>query len=467
MVVKNLIASIYSQKMGRKKFGMRFEAHLADLRRRQWYSQEDILRIQSEKIRRTVGLARDYVPYYRELFSKLGIREDSIRSADDLKQLPILEKPVFQRLGEQFRSELFKGSSDIQRVHTSGSTGTALSIDVDLDYLKLEKAYLWLQREWCGVHLGDRSAQFSGMPVVPVKQRKPPFWIHDRSENRTIFSVRHMSSENLTAYGKALAELDPQLIVGYPMAIYLMARHLIESGNHRVRPRGIFTASETLHPYQREVMKAAFGCPVLDLYGQMEYSGMLIQCDQGSYHVQEDYGVVEILKPDGSLAVEGEKGEIVATGLNNSAMPLLRYRTGDLAIPKDGSCSCGRCGRLVERVLGRSDDVIVTADGRMLNRVSSIFMEMTNILEAQLVQESLENLLVRVVPRSADFNEKDRSLLVQKVREHTGLGLEIQIQVLERIPRRPSGKFQFVISHLPSGAAVSKGYGTHDKDQFS
>jgi phenylacetate-CoA ligase len=451
-ILQNLMASVYSRQMGKKKFGLRFEENLADLRRKQWYSQQDILQIQLEKLRRVLNFAHEFVPYYQNLFNELGIQVGGIRTIEDLRKIPLLDKTTFQHRCESFKSRLYQGSDRIHTVHTSGSTGTALSIDVDVDYLKLEKAYLWLQREWCGVKLGDRSAQFSGMPVVPIKRRKPPFWVHDRSENRTIFSVRHMSPENLHAYAERLVTLDPQMIVGYPMAIYLVAACLNEYGMKSVRPRGVFTASETLHSYQREVIERAFGCRVLDLYGQMEYTGMLMQCELGNYHIQEDYGVVEILNQDGNPAGIGEIGEMVATGLNNLAMPLVRYRTNDMAVPKDGSCSCGRCGKLVERVVGRIDDVIVTPDGRMLNRVSSVFMEMPGIVEAQLVQESIDLLLVRVVPRIS-FSEADQALLTRKLKEHTGNSMHFKFQIFDRIPRRASGKFQFVISKIPLGFA--------------
>src|SRR5262249_31787995 len=151
----------------------------------------------------------------------------------------------------------------------------------------------------------------------PAKQKRPPFWIYDRLENRTFFSLQHLSQDNVPAYADELARVNPRLIVGYPTAIYLVAFYLCDAGISSIRPSGVFTASETLLSHQRKTIEQAFGCKVMDLYGQCECTGMIMQCAHGNYHVQEEYGVVEILDGNGTPAKPGETGELICTGLNN------------------------------------------------------------------------------------------------------------------------------------------------------
>ena len=445
MALRSFMATVYSRGRGKKKFGPKFDEALAHLQETQWFSPEKLCALQDEKLQRVIAHAAEHVPYYRESFQKLGLSADDIRGRDDLRRLPVINKATVQPRLKEFWSTLHAADSEI--IHSSGTTGRAIDVCVQPDYLKLEKAFLWLQRSWCGVKPGDRTAYFTGHPVVPVKRTRPPFWIFDGSENRTFFSLQHLSAAHLPAYAQQLTKFNPLLIVGYPTAIYLMALHLCDAGITTVRPRGIFTASETLLPHQRETMERAFGCPVMDLYGQAEYCGMIMQCERGSYHVQEEYGVMEILAQDGQPARPGEIGEVICTGLNNLAMPFIRYRTGDTAIPKAGTCACGRGGALVERITGRMEDVVVTPDGRFLSRLDFVFKEMPFVQEAQMIQETRTLLRIRIVPRPG-FSKADEERIANNLRERAGDGLQFQFEIVDHIPRLANGKFRYVISKV-------------------
>ena len=453
MALRSFMATVYSRGRGKKKFGPKFDEALAHLQRTQWYSNEQLRELQDEKLRRVIEHASRHVPYYQATLAALGLSAQDIRGREDLHRLPIINKAIVQPRLQEFRSTVH--AQDAEVIHSSGTTGKAIDVAVERDYLKLEKAFLWLQRSWCGVKPGDRTAYFTGHPVVPVKRTRPPFWIFDGSENRNFFSLQHMSAAHLPAYAQELAKFNPLLIVGYPTAIYLLALYLCDAGITTVRPRGIFTASETLLPHQRETMERAFGCPVMDLYGQAEYCGMIMQCERGSYHIQEEYGVVEILAQDGQPAKPGEIGEVICTGLNNLAMPFIRYRTGDTAIPRAGTCACGRGGALVERITGRMEDVVVTPDGRFLSRLDFVFKEMPFVQEAQMIQETKTLLRIRIVPREG-FSQADQDRIAANLRERAGDGLQFQFEIVDHIPRLANGKFRYVISKVPLDLAGAR-----------
>jgi phenylacetate-CoA ligase len=172
-----------------------------------------------------------------------------------------------------------------------------------------------------------------------------------------------------------------------------------------------------------------------------------MQCEQGNYHVQDHYGVIEILDPHGSPAKPGEMGEIICTGLNNMAMPFIRYRTDDTAIPKPGHCPCGRGGALVERITGRIEDIIVTPDGRYLSRLDFVFKEMPNVKEAQLIQETPQSIRLRLVAGPA-FSQSDKDRIAANLMERAGSGIRLQFELVDSIPRLPNGKFRYVISKV-------------------
>lgn len=444
---RNVMASTYSRLRGKRKFGPKFNEYLADLQRIQWYGQEDLQALQAEKVRRLLWQVDRFVPYYKQQLQSLGLKPTDFRDKSDLSRLPILDKSTVQANSSSLRSTLYLDPAMAEVIHTSGTSGKALDIAVANDYLKLEKAYLWLQRGWCNIKVGDPAAQFTGHPIIPINRQRPPFWVRDVSENREIFSLQHMSKDNLPAYAARLVQLRPLLIVGYPTAIFLMASYLCDAAITSVRPRGVFTASETLLPHQRKVIEQAFDCKVMDLYGQSECSGMILQCEEGNYHVQEDYGVIEILDRNGCPSKPGEMGEIICTGLNNMAMPFIRYRSDDTAIPKSGRCSCGRGGALIECITGRIEDIVVTPDGRFLSRLDFVFKEMPNVIEAQLIQESPLLIRLRIVAGPA-FSETDKTRITANLRERAGSEIRLQFELVDSIPRLPNGKFRYVISKV-------------------
>lgn len=439
----------YSARRSRAKFGPRYQEHLSRLRTTQWYSPEAIDALQDHLLRTMVAYAAEHVPHWRELFARLRLDPRDIRTRTDLGALPVLTKDAIRERPEAFRSDLYPDGPDVERYHTSGTTGEALEIAVTLEALKLEKAFTWLHREWGGVALGDRVAAFIGYSVVPIARRRPPFWVYDKVENRLIFSLHHMSEPLLGDYARALADFRPEAIIGYPTAIYLMALWLRDHGVERVRPRAVFTASETLLARYRQVIEEAFGCRVLDWYGASEFIANIVQCEQGRYHVKQEYGLVEVLDEAGAPAPPGRPGRLICSGLNNHAMPLLRYQVGDTAARSaESGCPCGRAGKLMEGITGRIEDVIVTPDGRHVSRLDFIFKTIENVREAQMIQDEVDHLRVRVVPRDG-YGEADAARIVANLRERLGERIRIEIETVDAIPRLASGKFRYVVSRVP------------------
>jgi phenylacetate-CoA ligase len=131
-------------------------------------------------------------------------------------------------------------------------------------------------------------------------------------------------------------------------------------------------------------------------------------------------------------------------------MPLLRYQMGDTAVFRGGTCGCGRGGALVERIVGRVEDVIVTPDGRWLSRLDFIFKGLDRVEEAQLIQEEVGAVRVRIVKRQG-YTAADEKQVLHKLKERLGEEMKLSVEYLDRIPRTSSGKFRYVISKVPLG----------------
>ena len=163
--------------------------------------------------------------------------------------------------------------------------------------------------------------------------------------------------------------------------------------------------------------------------------------------VSPDVGIVEILDGDGQPTAPGVLGEVVATGLNNTLQPLIRYRLGDAARwAVDQTCACDRAMPILEAIEGRFEDICLTRDGRQVLRFDTVFKGVENIKQAQVIQIAIDRFEI-VVEAAPKFGENDIALLQSNMRQHVGAVTTIVTSV-EKLPRSSSGKFRAVVCKL-------------------
>jgi phenylacetate-CoA ligase len=259
-----------------------------------------------------------------------------------------------------------------------------------------------------------------------------------------------MSNENMNKYVGKLEQFRPEAIEAYPSTAYIIARFLL-SRNKTLSLKAVFTSSETLFPQQRETIEKAFECKVFDFYGVAERVVFATECEthQG-HHLNMDFGVMEILTKDNEPVALGQVGRIVATGLHNHGMPLVRYQTSDISSIGAKKCSCGREFPLMEDVTTKDEDIITTKDGRLIS--SSIlthpFKPMHNVVESQIIQEDRDHIRIKIVKRPT-YEEKDTQYLLDEFKKRVGEDMKIEIEFVESIPRTKAGKFRWAISKVP------------------
>jgi phenylacetate-coenzyme A ligase PaaK-like adenylate-forming protein len=167
-------------------------------------------------------------------------------------------------------------------------------------------------------------------------------------------------------------------------------------------------------------------------------------------HLFAGYGITEVTDDEGRPRERGQPGHLVLTGLHNYAMPLLRYRLGDVSALLERHCSCERTLPLMHPVTTKAEDIVVTPEGRFISSsvLTHPFKPMTNILASQIVQESLDRLVIRIVRRPT-YTDRDSRILIEEFAKRVGSGIRIQIEFVESIPRSPTGKLRWVISKVP------------------
>jgi phenylacetate-CoA ligase len=268
-----------------------------------------------------------------------------------------------------------------------------------------------------------------------------------------LMSSYHISERSALSYITKLERFAPVFIDSYPSAIFALAQHCqAHAIPCRARPRAIVTSSETLLEHQRRTIERVFGCRVYDQYGSAEMVVFASECERGTLHLHPEYGITEVLS-HGKDAEVGEPGELICTGFQNWAMPLIRYEIGDTAIRSDAPCPCGRQFPSLETVIGRLDDTIVTPDGRQVGRLDPIFKGVTGIQETQIVQERVDHLIVRMV-RGPGFEEKMARTVIEELRKRVGEGVTIELVYLDQIERSATGKFRAVVSRVAKRSAL-------------
>jgi phenylacetate-CoA ligase len=422
--------------------GSRFKAFLDEANATQWLGADELERYQRERLRRVLEHALRSVAYYRARVDARA-KLDAASALETVQAMPLLSKEDVRAADASLISEsaahpLFKGS-------TSGTTGMPLSIPQDINAICRENAFIRRQMIWAGWTPGDRRAWIRGDMVVPIDQRGGAFWRMNRAENNLMMSSYHLSESNAAGYVAALESFSPRLIHAYPSSIAFLANWLHAhsarySGEHL---KGIITSSETLLPEQKRSIEATFGCRLFDWYGQFERVAAIGTCEHGSLHVLSDYSFVELLP-----AGDGQQ-EIVGTGFNNAAMPLIRYRTGDFvaAGPAPPRCACGRVFPVVGTLIGRQDSYVTLPDGRKIGRLDHIFKQTRGLYESQIYQPRSNLVQLRVVA-TPQFTPNEERRLVDAARQRLGREMTIEVVRVDRIARTSTGKFLAVVSDV-------------------
>jgi phenylacetate-CoA ligase len=332
--------------------------------------------------------------------------------------------------------------------HTSGTTGTPLDLwskreTVRTWYALCEARWRW----WYGVSRHDRWAIVGGQLVVPIWQRRPPYWVRNTALRQLYLSAYHLSANSAAQYADALRRFRPRYLLGYTSGLAALAQLTGATALEALGLQVVVANAEPLDDHERAEIRRAFGCPVRETYGMSEQVAAASECEAGKMHLWPEVGVLEVL--DGTERVQaGVPGAFVCTGLLNPDMPLIRYQLGDRgAVAADVPCACRRGLPRLAHVEGRADDVLYMADGRRIGRLDPVFKSQLGIREAQIVQESLGQIRVLVVPAST-AGSVDRASIASRLRARVGDDVEVLVVMVDAIPRTSNGKFRAVLCQL-------------------
>lgn len=447
--LQDAAATLRGAQLARTRYGPDTERLVAEAHEREAWDQATWATWREQRLAVVLHRAATLVPWYREHWAARR-RAGDHASIDDLANWPILEKEEVRRNPEAFLAEDHPRRALIAD-HTSGTTGTPLTLWFDRDSARRWYALFDARcRGWHGVDRHDRVAMLGGQVVVPTSRERPPYWVKNRAMHQLYLSMHHIRTDRAAAYAEAMARHRTTYLLGYPSAMVALAHALDEAPVEAPKLRVAITNAEPLPAADRERIGAAFGAPVHATYGMAEVVAAATECPAGTLHDFPDVGWLEVVDDGHDHTDEpAGTGDLVATGLVNDAMPLVRYRVGDRMTPptwEGERCSCGRALPSIAHVSGRSDDVVWTPDGRAVGRLDHIFKADLPILEAQVIQEDRAHVRVLVVPAEGWDAEQAR-VVAARTRERVG-DMAVEVETVASIARTPAGKFRAVISKV-------------------
>lgn len=399
--------------------------------------QEQIAAWQLRRIRQLIDIAYHHTDLYRKKYDAAGIHPRDIRSWQDFESVPVLTKEELIESGPR-AVDRRRAADNLFVSRSSGSSGELVSVYLDTEAIttqaiqairmikEMEPAYGPLDRE------------------MLIYTSKYPY-----SSIGGFYRIIH--AHTLLPTNKMIERITharPTVIAVYPSIL----REIIRLGKWDISTpelRMIITNSEQSVQDERDFFARQLDRPVYDEFSSEELSSIAYQCRQKTYHLTQDSSYLEVMSPNSDTPLSvGKLGEIVGTCLINKAMPVIRYRQGDLASLRVHYCPCGRNGPVLETFAGRKNDSFWRLDGsevpsgQILDWTYNLVLaHELGVLEFQVTQQSNHNVEVQIVV-DPDYQEsKANELIVRSFRQTFGEYFDVSILVVPMIMRTKSGKY--------------------------
>ncbi|MFB6072016.1 MAG: phenylacetate--CoA ligase PaaK, partial [Halobacterium sp.] len=417
--------------------------------------RSDLRAIQDERLRATVRRAYDAVPFYRDRLDEAGVAPEDVDGVDDLPAIPFTTKADFR---EQYPTGLFAVEmDDVRRIHaSSGTTGKPKIVGYTESDLEVWRSVMARSLYAAGVDPGDTVQNAYGYGLFTGG-----LGFHDGVEELP-GTVIPTGGGNTARQLDMLRDLESDVLACTPSYCLYLAETAEDRGVD-VRDLPLETVTIGAEPFtdpMRDEIEAALDVTAVDVYGLSEIigPGVSIECEhaQDGLHVWEDHFYPEVVDPDtGDVLPPGEEGELVLTTLTKEALPVLRYRTGDVTTLREDVCECGRTMRRIDNVTGRTDDLLIVRGVNLYpSQVEAAIVDLDDVAPHYRIDVRREANLDRLeltVEHHDDFTGPN-NVLEDDVRDRLGDVLEIRPDEVNVVgpgvlDRQEAGKVQRVWDH--------------------
>lgn len=433
------------------------------LKRTDWYSEEQLMNLQNEKLKRLIHHCYMNVPYYTKLFDKLNLKPEDIKCRADLAKLPILTKQIIRDNYDDMIS-LDVSQRKAHKETSGGSTGIPLNFMTDKATWGIRWSSSFRAWEWYGFSLGEKIFTLGGNSLVKTKAERNKLTKKDIFDKFIMNNLKcdcsDMSNKGIRKIYEKLMNYHPKVIRGYPAAIYNLSKFIEENKLAIPKIRMVLTTGEMLLPQHRYTIQKVFHVPVYDQYGAGDGGVVSHECYMHEgLHITEEQCIVEIVDKGGNIVKNGNPGFVITTDLNNYVFPFIRYQIGDMATIKKQKCSCGRSSRLIEHIVGRTGKTLFNKQGHPFTSIvidNMMFKNMDyhkaehaelyqKIDQFQVRQDSSGDICILIKPKNENEPISTFDYVVDNFAKNFP-DSKIELNFVAEIPKMPSGKDDYCVS---------------------
>ncbi|HEY0100189.1 MAG TPA: hypothetical protein VGB76_14665 [Pyrinomonadaceae bacterium] len=418
--------------------GMRFRRESAawDLEeRRAWMLK---------RLRHVVRRAAAETLFYRELFRRERFDPQADFSFDDFARLPTLEREEIRQAGRALISNAVP-ADQLRKDSTGGSTGEPTHVWLGPEELGWRESALEYPMQRIGAPTGTPTGYLWGHHLDPVARETWRERYHDFESNVRWFDCFRLSAEVLAGYHAEFTRWRPRCIIAYASALAALAEFVLSENLKPNYPTKCFvTGAEKLLPAQRAAIERAFPARSLhERYGSRDVGIMGFQIEPARTHDFEVDWQNLLVEPETTEA----DSPILITKLHADAMPMLRYRVGDVGRFPRASAQPGHPAFVLHEVLGREADRIWLPDGRWITGLQMPHMlKDYPVREFMFLQRPDYSVELQVIPHN-NFGEDSRRSILETVEANLP-GLRVSLALVQSIPRTKANKLRPVVSEV-------------------
>lgn len=407
--------------------------------------------LRDQRLTQLLRHAARHVPHYRKLLVDREIARGDVIDLASFGKVPPLTRSFLQNSPEILKSDDLSSRHSYKN-SSGGSSGEPVAVIQDQDYNAMGIAMTETYHGWVGRDAGESLVKLWGSDRDVVSGTLG--WRNKLSgfvRNQKWANSFKMSETAMLRYLDWIRQYRPVLIEAYADSAFELARFANARETRVSGVRHVITSAGTLHPFMREEISRAFGCPTLNRYGCREVGDIAGErTENGGLEVFDYCNLVEVVKPDGQPCQEGEEGEILVTNLTNFAMPLIRYRLGDRAVVGKFSDGPWPFVERLQTVSGRQTDAFILRDGTAVSGIFfvyflTVFHEAGWLLKTQIVQRDYDDVVVKMVVKTAPA-QSALDEITASLRILLGQSCNISFETLQEIPPLKSGKHSYVVS---------------------